>query len=252
MIDVNVSLFRWPFRRLPAGDGPAVVKKLREQRVTQAWTGTFEALLDQDLTAANARLAAACRQLAPDLLVPFGAINPKSPGWRDDLQRCHDSHGMPGIRLHPGYHGYTLDDPAFAELLALAVEKHLLVEIALSMEDVRTQNPLFRVPPVDAAPLERLLGNGPRAGIVLLNARHGSGARKLAASGRVYFDFSMVEGVGGVAKLAETVSSSRVVFGSNFPLFYFESTIGKIHEAGFAPAIETAVREGNARSLLAG
>ena len=40
MIDVNVNLSRWPFRRL-AGDEPeGLVARLRKHRVIQAWAGT--------------------------------------------------------------------------------------------------------------------------------------------------------------------------------------------------------------------
>ena len=251
MIDVNVSLFGWPFRRLPSGSGPKLVSRLRSHGVTRAWAGTFEALLEQDLTAVNARLHAACKALAPDLLLPFGAVNPTCPGWQDDLRRCHEYYGMPGIRLHPGYHGYTLEEPRFGELLSLAAGKNLAVQIALSMEDERTQDPLMHAPRVDPSPLEHLLKNGLPVTIVLLNGRHDGHVSQLAAAGRVYFDLAMVEGPGGAARLATQVSAERVLFGSNFPLFYFESALGKMREAAFPQAIDRAIRETNARGLVA-
>jgi hypothetical protein len=44
-VDVNVTLGRWPFRRLPFDETPALVGKLRQQGVTAAWrarsTGFF-------------------------------------------------------------------------------------------------------------------------------------------------------------------------------------------------------------------
>jgi len=57
MIDVNVSLGPWPFRRFP-GDTPSdLVARLKRRGVTQAWAGSFEGVFHRDTSAANARLA---------------------------------------------------------------------------------------------------------------------------------------------------------------------------------------------------
>jgi len=162
---------------------------------------------------------------------------------------------MPGIRLHPNYHGYTLDDPVFAELLKLALTCRMIVQLVLSMEDVRTQHPLMRVPPVDAAPLGDLVKNQPGLRLVVLNwapgLQSGQWHTVLSSTGHVYFDISTVEGVGGVARLVEQVSLERVLFGSNYPLFYFESALLKMQESGLTEVQKNALLEENARLLLA-
>ena len=73
VIDTNVSLFQWPFRRLPLDDPNALVAKLRILGITEAWAGSFEALFHRDVTSVNERLAEACRS-HPEL-VPIGSIN---------------------------------------------------------------------------------------------------------------------------------------------------------------------------------
>jgi hypothetical protein len=162
---------------------------------------------------------------------------------------------MTGIRLHPNYHGYDLRDPGFAEVLSLAAARGLVVELALRMEDERTQHPLVRVAPVDPAPLPALIGREPKLRLVILHWKdllRGDLIRRLSAAGEVYFEISTLDGLGNFTRLLEDVSVERVLFGSNFPLFYFESALFKVREAGLSEAQRKAVFEGNARRATAG
>ena len=196
MIDVNVSLFRWPFRRLAGDDTASLVAALRKSDVAQAWAGSLEGVFHKDLTSANARLAEECRRFGDGMLQPFGSVNPKLPDWQEDLRRCRDEHKMPGIRLHPNYHGYDLKDPAFSELLHLAAARRLVVQLAVCLEDERTQHPLMRVAPVDLSPLANVLKGEPAARLVILNSdplHNLEESQELLRAGDVSFDISMVK-----------------------------------------------------------
>jgi predicted TIM-barrel fold metal-dependent hydrolase len=256
VIDTNVNLFRWPFRRVVGDDPEGLVSRLEKRGVTQAWAGSFEGLLCRDVEGVNARLAVACREHGANFLIPFGCINPKLPDWEEDLRRCHENHHMVGIRLYPNYHGYGLADPAFARLLAMAASRKLIVQIALSMEDPRTQFPLMLVPPVDPTPLSDLIPHIQNLRLILLNAGYRGedstlGLREIDKADSVYFDIAMNEGVGGLARLIAETSPARVVFGSHYPFFYYESALLKVRSAGLPREQELAVFEGNARALLA-
>ena len=170
LIDTNVSLGQWPFRHEVLSDTPALVGKLREHGVTQAWAGSFDALLHKDISGVNARLVDECRQHGQGLLVSIGALNPMLPGWQEDLRQCVEVYRMPGIRLHPNYHGYKLNDPVFERVLQLADERNLLVQIAVLMEDERTIHPLVNVPATETAPLPAVLKAFPKLRVQLLNA----------------------------------------------------------------------------------
>jgi predicted TIM-barrel fold metal-dependent hydrolase len=160
---------------------------------------------------------------------------------------------MPGIRLHPNYHGYKLDDPVFRELLSLAAKRNLFVQIALCMDDERTQHPLMRVAPVDFAPLPDIVKSEPRLRLAVLNIYPQlqiDKLRPLAQAGQVYFDFAMVERVGSIQRLMDQVTLPRVLFGSNYPLFYFDSALLKLRESGLSESQTSAICQQNAARLL--
>jgi uncharacterized protein len=232
VIDTNVYLSRWPFRRLRGDKTQDLIAMLRRAGVTQAWAGSFDALLHKDIAGVNARLAEQCRKHGDGFLKPFGTVNPSLPDWEEDLRRCHEVHRMEGIRLHPNYHGYTLEDPAFDRLLRGAATRGLLVQVALRMEDVRTQHPLVRVPDIDPAPLAVLKTPGLR--LMLLNA-----GRPPAG---VSFDIAMIEGLGGLSR----VGVERACFGSYAPFYILESALLKLKES----AVDVSILDANAQKLV--
>ncbi|HEY6168672.1 MAG TPA: amidohydrolase family protein [Verrucomicrobiae bacterium] len=253
LIDTNVSLSRWPFRRCPFDDTPSLTAKLRQQGVTQAWAGTFDALLHKDISSANSRLADECRRHGKGNLIPIGALNPTLPDWEEDLRRCVEQHKMPGIRLHPNFHGYKLDDPLFERVLTAATERSLLVQITLGMEDDRTQLPLAKAPSTDAAPLAAILKKFPKARVQLLNAfrtLRGKPVLDLAAVG-ARFEIATLEIVAGVGTMLKQIPPDRLCFGSHAPFYYFESAKLKLQESDLTPAQLAALSHDNARKILA-
>lgn len=254
MIDSNVWLGRWPFRRLPAEDAGALADRLRRGQVDQAWVGSLEGLFHRDITGVNARLAEECRNADPALLVPFGTVNPMLPDWEEDLRRCHEAHRFRGIRLAPSFHGYGLNDPRSERVLTLAGRRGLIVQVVVMMEDERTQHPCFRVPPVELGPLRDLVRSIAAPRLVVLNGFRKTTveqAAAMAAGLEISFDIATLEGVDRVAELVERLGAEHVLFGSHYPLFHLESSVLKLRETALDRGILTRIRDENARRLLA-
>lgn len=259
MIDVNVTLSHWPFRRLAFDETPQLVRKLRENGFARAWAGSFDALLHRDIAGVNLRLAEDCKRHGQGLLLPVGAINPALPDWQDDLRRCHEEHGMRVIRLHPDYHGYTLDSDECHAVCESAAERGLIVQLALRMDDPRISHPLVQVPVTlpsafKGRPVEALLQRHSELRLIVMNnygsIRHDVAAR-LAKTGHVYFEISHAEQVGTLEKLVAEIPLDRILLGSHFPLFNLEAATLKFQESKLTAAQTAAIQHGNADALMA-
>jgi predicted TIM-barrel fold metal-dependent hydrolase len=261
IIDCNVHLFEWPFRRLKYDRTEALVAKLRKHRITKAWAGSFEAVLHKQLDASNRRLAEECRTHGDGSLVPFGSVNPVWPDWEEDLRRCHERYRMPGVRLYPTYHGYTLDHPEFARMLSVAAKRGMLVQIVLRLEDERVHHPAIDVPSVNASPVPEVLKKVPEAKVQLINSAGpllGNSVAALVRETNVTFDIAATEGNGGVGRLIEGTNPSyrgaipvdRLVFGSHAPYFPCESALMKLFESPLSLEQLEKLMHANARRLI--
>jgi len=274
LVDSNVSLFQWPFRRLRGDDPAALAMQLDRlgvseawagsfeallhrdidgvnRRLAEAWAGSFEALLHRDIDGVNRRLARACREAGRGRLVPMGAVNPMLPDWEEDLRRCAELYAMPGIRLHPNYHGYGLEDRKFHRLLELATRRGLLVQLSVAMEDARTQHPLVRVPEVDLKPLPALLKTMKDAKVQLLNWRpRPADLEALGAVDGLHVDIARVEDTAGVARLLRALPAGRVLFGSHAPFLIQEAAMIRCWEGDLTGEELDALCHANADRLL--
>ena len=261
IIDSNVHLFEWPFRKLKYARTDTLAAKLRKHRITQAWAGSFEAVLHKQLDAVNRRLAEECRAHSDGLFVPIGSVNPAWPDWEVDLGRCHEQYRMPGLRLYPAYHGYALDHLEFVRLLSLAAKRGMLVQIAMRMEDERVHHPAINVPLVNASPLPDVLKKAPLAKVQLINSAGPLLANNVSALVRetqITFDIAATEGNGGVGRLIEGTNPSyrgaipveRLVFGSHAPFFPCESALLKLFESPLSLEQLEKLMHANARRLI--
>lgn len=250
--DTNIHLGRWPVRRLPLDVTEKLVKRLRALGVNQAWAGTYDGAFHKDVAAANERLTEECRRVGRGFLLPFGTLNPRLPAWDSELARCQEEHRMPGIRLYPGYHDYTLNDDLTHALLKQVSDRGLILQLVIAMEDERAQHPRFRVPAVDLKPLTVLLESHPGLRVILLNwwrSLRGALLSNLARTGQVYFDIATLEGVAGISTLLKQIPAERILFGSHAPFFYPESAVLKLQESDLSADVLRLICSRNAEAL---
>jgi predicted TIM-barrel fold metal-dependent hydrolase len=262
IIDCNVHVFDWPFRKLKYARTEAFLSKLRKHRITKAWAGSFEAVLNKQHDASNRRLAEECQAHGDGMLVPIGSVNPAAPDWEEDLRRCHAQYLMLGVRLYPTYHGYALDHANLPRLLDEAAKRGMLVQIVLRLEDERVHHPAIAAPAVDVSPLPEVLKKVPQAKVQLINSAGpllAGNVGVLVKETNVTFDIAATEGNGGIGRLIEGTNPSykgaipveRLVFGSHAPFFPCESALLKLFESPLTLDQMEKLMHANARRIIA-
>jgi len=262
IVDTNIHLFEWPFRKLKYGTTKALLDKLRKHRIAQAWAGNYEALFSKDISGVNARLADECRVRGEGMLLPFGTVNLAWPDWEEDLRRCHEVHHMRGIRIYPIYQTFDLDHPDFGRFVQLATDRKMIIQIVGDMEDSRHHHPIVNVREMNMAPVVDLSKKIPAATIQLVYWNHripGELMGQIVKETNVTFDTSRVEGSGEVGRLLEgrswsgnttAIPADRFLFGSHAPYFPVEANLIKLFESPLSLDHMTAIMNGNARRLL--
>jgi uncharacterized protein len=262
LIDTNIHLFPYPFRELKYGETEVLLAKLKKHNVTAAWAGSFYALFHKNIDRINASLAEECRTKGEGILHPFGTVNPVFPDWGEDLRRCHEQHEMPGIRLYPGYHGYTLDNDHFIRLVQEASARDLLIQIAIDIQDERMQHPRVDVEAVDVRPLTNLLKNLPDSRVQLINPfRHVRGERlqAMVEETGVSFEISNLDHTAAIELILKgehpyvngvSISADRLLFGSHMPYFPLENALFKFMESDLSADEAESIMYRNATVLI--
>jgi len=264
IIDTNVNLLEFPFRKLKYGNTSSLVEKLRKHRIRQAWAGSFEALLHKNINGVNTRLTDECRNHGEGMLLPFGTVNLAWPDWEEDVRRCHEVFKMPGIRLYPTYQSFDLDHPDFVGLLQQTSRRNLILQVVGDMEDSRTVHPIVAVRNLNIDALVDALKKVPEAKVQLLYWNHKADGRRLEkviSKTNVLLDTCRIESTGGIGRLIEgnpwpgfgidkPLPAHRLLFGSHAPYFPVEANILKLFESPLTLGQMQAIMVENAQSLL--
>lgn len=79
-----------------------------------------------------------------DSIVPFGSIHPDSDNWKSELTEIYDS-GIKGIKFHPEYQNFFVDDPKMYPIYYKAAELGLIMVFHAGV-DVGLQPPYHCMP----------------------------------------------------------------------------------------------------------
>jgi len=190
------------------------------------------------------------RQIAGRRIIPFPSLHPRSPASGEEIRRVAEA-GFSGIKLHPEYQDFFIDDPSLADFYGEADEAKLIIlfhagyDIGFPDSDRSSPGRIAQV---------RVSFPGLR-----IIASHLGGFRQWEDVGRtllgadVYLDTSYVFGHiprGLLLEILRGHRPDRILFGSDSPWADQAESLGEIGRLGLDPGLEGLILSGNARELL--
>ena len=251
MIDVNVSIGHYPFRRFPIdSQDPWTVKRyLQDKGIQQACVSSLHAVFYADPQQGNEELLP--RIADDDFFLPVGVVNPSLQNWEECLDLCVEKYGCRMVKIYPSYHTYRLTEQPVEALLKAARDRGVVVAIVQRLEDERIHHPLMKVPAPDLSDLQGTAQRHHKQPLLLLCAYRAEVQQLAGISDNLYFDISFVEIMNSLAHISRHVDPRQLLFGSHAPFFYPEAAIGKVATWQTSEQLRALVTEENLSRLIA-
>lgn len=183
-------------------------------------------------------------------IIAFGTIHPRQEDWRAEIDAIV-AEGFRGVKLHPDYQKFFVDDPELMPIYRTLAEAGLIVLFHAGVD-------IGLPPPVHCTPdrLARALDAVPELTVI---AAHMGGwqcwddVERYLVGRNVYFDTSFSLSYMGAERMAELIrahGAGRVLFGTDSPWTDQAAEVEGIRALPFDEETLSAVLGGNASRLL--
>ena len=158
---------------------------------------------------------------AARVIIPLASVHPADPDFKAHLKAIADA-GIPGIKLHPYYQGFRLDDPAVFPFFAAVRDLGLFVIAHCGYDHGFLDVPMCCGPVEIAVLLAAVPGLGPRFVAAHLGGREGNppGATDRLLDSGCLIDtacLEMLQDNPDAIRVMETWPADRIVFGTDYP-----------------------------------
>ena len=239
----------------PAGDGTVrdLLRQMRRDCVDYAVVcpvatkpEQFEGILAEALTLRDGGRG----EDAQRHLIPFASVHPADEARFAHLAAVAEK-GIRGVKLHPYYQSFTLDEPGMLDYyrccrdLGLVVQCHCGFDIGFPFDPICTPERVANV-----------IREVPRVKIIAAHLggwRHWDEVIKHLLGKDVLLDTAVLEphfGDEDAKRILREHPADKLLFATDWPWLGFADGVRYVHSMGLPPATERAILGGNAAALL--
>ena len=189
-------------------------------------------------------------EIQGDTLLGFGTLHPDSKKWPAEIAHLKSA-GLRGIKFHPEYQGFFVDDPRYFPLYEATFAAGLMI-LFHAGADLAFDEPCRCTP----ARLSTVLDAFPGGTVI---AAHMGGyhywdeVENLLIGREIYLDtsFSAAElGTERMTRMIRQHGTSKILFGTDSPWKDQAGALAEIRNLKLMPAEESAILGGNAVRML--
>lgn len=185
---------------------------------------------------------------APRRIEPFGTIHPGYENWRDELDRLERA-GIRGLKIHPDFQGFRLDDPQLLVIMEAAAERFVfMVHVGDRLPPAENPSCPYKLLAIhEALPKARIIAahlGGYLHWRWALETIIGRGVYIDTSSSLAYIDQLTLEAI------FRRHPREFILFGSDWPLHDPGSEIGRLQSRLGLPDAEVAEILANGSRLL--
>ncbi|MCL2884925.1 MAG: amidohydrolase family protein [Oscillospiraceae bacterium] len=180
----------------------------------------------------------------------FAGLHPASPDWRAQLDAVVAA-GFKGVKFHPDYQGFFLNDPAALEVIAAVMDRGLAVLVHAGFDPLSPT--VHHCPPKMIADILPSLPDGVFIAAHFGGFRYTGDALKYLAGTKVYIDASFSFKYDDPAACAEILrrhSPARILFGSDSPWDAPADAAAFLRSVGLGQEAEDLIFYKNAQRIL--
>lgn len=230
-IDVNCMFGSWPFRKMVHNKFEDLQKIHITNSITSGYISSLQSVFYNDPMEAEEDMHAGIN--GTDYLQIFG-VNPTLPAFEDTIAEAAERFHIAGVRIYPGYHGFTLDDLCIKKLHSVLSRYKLPLYITARLEDERL-NYILTPRPIPSDELRDFVYRTEDIPILISNLMtwEVTGLKDLInGQPNLYVDTSYLrDPTGCIEHVLNFISDSKLMYGSGYPLYCLQSSLIQVERA---------------------
>lgn len=226
MMDFSCFIGTWPFHKVRNPRIEDLIKLHKENNIKSGFVSSLNSVFYNDPWESEVELSAKIADYPTYHHVM--TVNPALPGTADDLKRALTAFRVRGIRIYPGFHGYSLSDECMEPVLSFLKDQKLPLFITFRMEDERVTH-MFHPKSLNAQEADEFIKSTFGFPIVLSNIRD---HELVGIKDTVLLRNDVFSDTCGfksylfyLEDICETGLTEHIVFGSLSPIFCLKSTL---------------------------